>query len=73
MIMPVPSLINMPVALNGSLFLFVLAMPEAGVVRCGGRKTSPHTSSIVQIIFSFWFFEVSEGILMNRNITSMIG
>ena len=28
----------------------------------------PSTSSIVQIIFSFWFFEISEGILRNRKI-----
>ena len=25
----------------------------AGVVPCGGRKTSPHTSTIVQFIFYF--------------------
>ena len=35
----------------------------AGVVSCGGPKTSPRTSSIVHIIFSFWSFEISEGIL----------
>ena len=27
---------------------------------------SPRTSSIVQIKFSFWSFEISEGILKNR-------
>ena len=37
----------------------------AGVVPCGGPKKSPRTSSIVQIIFSFWSFEISEGILRN--------
>ena len=40
----------------------------AGVVPCGGRKKSPRTSSIVQIIFSFWSFEISEGILRNQKI-----
>ena len=30
------------------------------VVRCGSPKKSPHTSSIVQIIFFFWSFEVSK-------------
>ena len=35
----------------------------ACVVPCGGRKRSPSTSSIVQNIFSFWSFEISEGIL----------
>ena len=29
---------------------------------------TPRTSSIVQIIFSFWSFEISEGILRNQKI-----
>ena len=33
---------------------------------CGGPKKSPRTSSIVQIIFSFWSFEISGGILRNQ-------
>ena len=33
---------------------------------CGGPKKSPRTSSIVQIIFSFWFFEINEDILRNQ-------
>ena len=36
---------------------------------CGGPKKSPRTSSIVQIIFSFLSFEISEGILRNQKIT----
>ena len=40
----------------------------AGVVPCGGPKKSPRTSYIVQIIFSFWSFEISEGILRNQKI-----
>ena len=35
---------------------------------CGGPKKSPRTSSKVQIIFSFWSFEISEGILRNQKI-----
>ena len=35
---------------------------------CGGRKKSPRTSSIVQIIFSFWSFEIREGTLRNQKI-----
>ena len=35
---------------------------------CGGPKKSPRTSYIVQIIFSFWSFEISEGILRNQKI-----
>ena len=30
----------------------------AGVVPCDGRKKSPRTSSIAQIIFYFWSFEI---------------
>ena len=33
-------------------FIFI-SITAAGVVPCGGRKKSPRTSSIVQIIFSF--------------------
>ena len=45
------------------LVLFLLAITEAGVLPCGGPKKSLRTSSIVHIIFSFWSFEISEGIL----------
>ena len=38
---------------------------------CDGPKKSPRTSSIVQIIFSFWSFEISKGIL--RNLKFIIG
>ena len=34
-------------------FCIVFAITAAGVVPCGGPKTSPRTSSIVQIIFYF--------------------
>ena len=33
---------------------------------CGGPKKSPRTSSIVQVIFSVWSFEISEDILRNQ-------
>ena len=36
-----------------------------GIVPCGGPIKSPRTSSIVRIIFSFWSFEISEGIQRN--------
>ena len=42
-----------------------------GVVPCGGPKRSPRTSSIVQVIFSFWSFEISEDILRNQNLLSV--
>ena len=35
---------------------------------CGGPKKSPRTSSIVQIIFFFWSFEISEDIWSISNI-----
>ena len=54
-------------ALQGPV-LFLFAITAAGVVPCGGPKKSPHTASIVQIIFSFWSFEIREGILRNQKI-----
>ena len=57
---PITILENMLTALKGSV-LFLFAITAAGVVPCGGPKKSPCTSSIVQIIFSFWSeFEKSE-------------
>ena len=32
------------------------------------RKSFPRTSSIVQVIFSFWSFEISEDILRNQKL-----
>ena len=54
---------HMFTALEGSQFFAITA---AGVVPCGGPIMSPRTSSIVQIIFSFRSFEISEGILRNQ-------
>ena len=53
-------------ALKRSQFYFLFAITAAGIVPCGGPKKSPHTSSIVQIIFSILSFEISKGILRNR-------
>ena len=39
-----------------------------GAVPCGGPEKSTRVSSIVQIIFSCWSFEISEGILRNKKI-----
>ena len=44
------------------LFLFVIT--AAGVVPCGGPKKSPRTSSIVQVIFSFWSFVTCHKLLV---------
>ena len=46
--------------------LILFAFTAAGVVQCGGRKTSPRTSTIVQFIFYFWSFEISVNILRNQ-------
>ena len=46
-------LINVFTALKGSHFRFLFDFTAAGVVPCGGRKTSPHTSTTVQFIFYF--------------------
>ena len=47
-------------------YTVIFAFTAAGVVPCGGRKTSPRTSTIVQFIFYFWSFEISVNILRNR-------
>ena len=49
-------------------FLCLFVITAAGVVPCVGLKKSPRTSSIVQIVFSCWSFEISEGILRNQKI-----
>ena len=41
------------IALKGSHFWFLFDFTAAGVVQCGGRKTSSRTSTIVQFIFYF--------------------
>ena len=46
-------LMNVFIALKGSHFWFLFDFTAAGVVPCGGRKTSPRTSTIVQFIFYF--------------------
>ena len=46
-------LTNVFIALKGSHFWFLFDFTAAGVVPCGGRKTSPRTSTIVQFIFYF--------------------
>ena len=50
------------IAFKGTHFCIVFAVTAAGVVPCGGPKSS-RTSSIVQIIFHFWSFEISWNIL----------
>ena len=59
-------LMNVFIALKGSHFWFLFDFTAAGVVPCGGRKTSPRTSTIVQFIFYFWSFEISVNILRNQ-------
>ena len=44
---------NIFIALKGTHSLFLFAVTAAGVVQCGGRKTAPRTSTIVQFIFYF--------------------
>ena len=46
--------------------MILFAFTAAGVVPCGGRKTSPRTSTIVQFLFYFWSFEISVNILRNQ-------
>ena len=55
-------------ASKGSNNYILFAITAAGVVPCRGPKKSPRTSSIVQIIFFFWSFEISEDIWSISNI-----
>ena len=57
---------NVFIARKGTRVLFLFAFTAAGVVQCGGRKTFPRTSTIVQFIFYFWSFEISVNILRNQ-------
>ena len=54
---------------NRAMHMQLIDIDDAGVVLCGGRKTSPRTSTIVQFIFHFWSFEISERILRNQKLT----
>ena len=56
------------IALKETYFFFFY-FTAAGVVPCGGRKKSPRISTIVQFIFHFWSFEISERILRNQKFT----
>ena len=47
-------------------FIILFAITAAGAVPCG----SPRTPSIVQIIFSFSSFEISDDILRTKKILS---
>ena len=57
---------NVFIALKGTHFWILFVFTAAGVVPCGGRKTSPRTSTIVQFIFYFWSFEISVNVLRNQ-------
>ena len=63
----VASSLNVFTASKGSNLYILFAITAAGVVPCGGRKKSPRTSSIVQIIFLFRSFEISKDIQSVQN------
>ena len=55
--------------LGGNLRFKYMHMYNATITHllpCGGPKKSPRASSIVQVIFSFRSFEISEDILRNQ-------
>ena len=60
---------NVFIALKGSHFWFLFDFTAAGVVPCGGRKTSPRTSIIVQPFLFFIYFSVLLGIQEMRPST----
>ena len=59
--------LNVFTASKGSNIYILFAITAAGVVPCGGRKKSPRTSSIVQIIFLCRSFEISYDIQSVQN------
>ena len=59
--------LNVFTASKGSNHYILFAITAAGVVPCGGPKKSPRTSSIVQIIFLFRSFEISNDIQCSKN------
>ena len=60
--------LNVFTASKDSNNYILFAITAASVVPCGGPKKSPRTSSIVQIIFFFSSFEISEDIWSISNI-----
>ena len=63
---PIFFLMSVFIALKATHFWFLFAFTTDDVVPCGGRKTFPRTSIIVQFIFYFWSFEISVNILRNQ-------
>ena len=57
------------IALKGTYFCILFDFTAADVVPRGGRKTSPRKSTIMQFIFHFWSFEISESSLRDQKIT----
>ena len=49
-----------------AIVCFVLDIRRAGVVPYGGREEVSLHSSLVQILFYFWSFEIKECVLRNR-------
>ena len=54
---------SVSIAFKGTNFYILFVINVAGVMPCGGPKMSPRTSSIVQILFYIWSFEISGNIL----------
>ena len=72
---PIFFLMNVFIARKGSHFWFLFAFTAAGIVQCGGHKTSPRTSTIVQFICYFGplrsariFWEISNKWLVEPHI-----
>ena len=57
------------IALKVTYLCIFFAFTAAGGVQCGGRETSPRTSTIVQFIFHFLVIWDSERILRNQKLT----
>ena len=57
------SFFNVSNAFKGNYFYISFAITAAGIVPCGGPKTSPLTASILQVMYLVWSFELIGNIL----------
>ena len=63
--------INLNIVDSASDFIIHLFTIGIDTGLCGGPKKSPCTIAIVQIMFFFWSFEISEGILRNQKFIGL--
>ena len=68
---PTLFLFNVSTVLKETHDYILFVVSAAGVVPCDSPRKRARTSSIVQFIFDFWFFEISRNILRNQKTLSV--